>query len=144
MTETGTYAWCIVPSASGTLGAFAPNSTISINDGDTVYAANVLGTKWVASGDGQTMTTNLALTTEGSTATIAVGFKAEEKDGATELSSMTPNISATYGAIYAPISWTTVADAGAVGSLISIIPILIITGLIVAVIGAFVRTKTGA
>lgn len=143
-TETGTYTWCIVPSATGTLGAYAPTSTISINDGDTVYAANVLGTKWVASGDGETMTTTLAITGEGSTATIAVEFTAEEKDGATELSSMTPSTSAKYSAIYAPISWTTSADAGAVGSLISIIPILIVTGLIVAVISAFVRTRAGA
>ena len=166
VSKTGSYTTLIYPSSDGLLGIFT--KPVWVDNDATWYAFNNFAIAADADGKTRQIFA-LMSTTESKTTTIAdciyttgVGYvqdiagtlsispktTGESNSASTQYSGVTwtykpstgDTVTATSAIIVAPVSYTSlVGSETPVGAMISIIPILMIVGLIVAVIALFLR-----
>lgn len=133
-TATGTFSWIYLPDEDGTyLNATAPVFV----DGDSeivVYGTAANAGRLVAKG---TIDGGLSTVFKYTSGTATYSVSSEETDYTNTLNSVTATLqgsTATFTSMIVPVEYTTGYEESTMSSLVGIIPVILITALIVAIV----------
>lgn len=141
---TGTYSNLLVPSKTGTYGAYYPSSSMPLyaNDDTTIYVVKAASSEsYVSSGTIDDIKTSFHIVDNAAGDQIQIGLTSTVVDSnGMDIYKITGlEIPAGYTYIFAPISYTIISDGdNSVRTIIGIIPVLLIVSLIIGIVSTVV------
>lgn len=133
--NTADYTTLMLPSNSGSYGAWDLSTPVFVDDESKIYGAYRLGSAWrLISGTVDNLVPSLVLDSEGNDVTSSTTFTATSTKTANDASNKLTAISPIVSVVFAPIEYTEISDNQNTATvLFGIIPLLLI---IVAVLYA--------